>query len=353
MARGRSFSRLGGVAACVVVLAAVALGACGAKPSKVKVRTATPGDLPPVELVVVYPVVFRWESSSEESYRKTADLLEGLGEGRRVGLLGPDEYEWGDLSSPELNMATNALWVARQLGVDAQKVVALKVRIERRLQSGGKQVFDASGNAAGQVATQELRFAVHAELWQYVPARLLIEATTFGVHDPFAEHPDWDRHPTVRDAVLEIGRWMAQRIAPLEEGAPLPGPDPGFTFYESATPALSYTIDKQPPLSEELSKTDGMMARLRLWNAYRYFHPAIGTSTSEKLSRMPPGLVVIDAAPTGPAKELKPGDLIISAGGKPAAHKHQLWRALRGAGSGPVPLEVRRGPDTLTVALQR
>lgn len=318
---------LGRVRVLVFVLL---LGACSASSGPVEVLVGPPDPMPRMGLLVVYPVDLRQDASAQEHYRKTHDLIAALGNGLGLALLGPTEFQLQDSRSRELSTSSNALLVARKLGYSPEQVGLLKVWVEQRAQSGLRLTYDKKGRARSQAAVQDLRFLVHAELWQYLPTRLLADLQVSVQHDPFAEHPDWDRHPEVRRAVQLLGRHVRRLIL---------GPEPmrtssglGFAAFDSPVPVLSYQTERLETLAKEITALDPLMGELRLWRAFQYFRPEISLAETTRISKLCAGVVVQEVGERPLIEGLRSGDLIVEVRGSEIAYLFQLRRALGRAG---------------------
>lgn len=329
-----------------LLLGVLLVPGCAAAP--VEVVDAPPGPLPGLSLLAVCPVAFLWPVPAEEAYRKDADLLAALGGGTSVDLLGPDEFRCEDRGPDEADRALNALLVARSLGYLPASVGLVRVRIEQRLQQGTRQVFDLAGQPRGVRTEQDRRFVVHGELWQLSPSRLVVSLRATARHDPFAEHPDWDEQPELRQALHEVGRVLAERVADAA-GRPAVALASGFAFTTNPVGML----DRREPLGqgtlrERLARLDELEQELHLWRAFQYFQPEISPSRARELSLLPPGVLVEAAPPVAGGSGLRPGDLIVSVGDRPVAHVAALRREL--ARQRTAPLGLRRGRVELQVA---
>ena len=318
--------------------AAVALASCAARGPTVTVTRG--GDLAvgKLRLLVVYPVGFDHEVSPAETYRKTLDLLAGLGEGRGPALIAPWEYDLRNPRTNELSTASKALLRARQLGYAPETVGLLRVRVLRQVQRGSATIVSSTGQRRGQRAAEDLRYTIVGELWRYFPMQELRELRCTVRHDPFAEHPDWDPVPALRAGVRAVGR----EVRGILPGDPQASAALALTTADSARPLLDLRGAAGGTLAEEVAAAGLLMGELKLWRIFQYLEPGISSAQARRLAELPPGVGVrapLAAVSSGP---LRVGDLITGVDGAPVRHTHELQRAWRGRRGRPLKVEVRR-----------
>jgi len=331
------------------LLWSLAVGGCGSSGPVVKVSRAAGAKPGRLRLLVLYPVDFDQKASPAEVYRKTLDLVSGLGGGRHLAILGPWEFDLRAPRSDELSTASNALLVARRLGFAPAEVGLLRVRLLRQVQRGSATIYSTKGERRGKRAAQDLRFTAVGDLRTFYPARPLAELRCTVRHDPFGEHPDWDPTPAARIAVRAIGAEVRRLLAPRSSPAPL-----GLVTIDSARPLMDLEDGEGgQTLAEEVAAAGLLMGELKLWRVFQYLDPSITTAAARRLAAAPPGALV-KTTPDGALGELlRAGDLIVGAQGEPLRHGYQLQRAWQRSGGETLELSVRRAGAEQAVELKR
>ncbi len=324
------------------------LAGCGGPPAGLWRPQSPPAG--PLRVLAVMPVSVRGEADSEQSYRRTVDLLSGLGDGDSLDLLGPDEISVSAAGALEPSMATDALLVAARAGYRPEDLGLLRVWVNRATLRGSSVALDAQGQQAAAQGSTELRWTLRGELWQLVPERKLAELRQELVPDPFAERPEGEPHPELRDALQQLGREVAALLAPA---GPRPERELGCTLRASPRPVLQWRDGALPSLQDSLAKLDPLDSELRLWQAFQALAPGVDLPLAQRLARQDPGLRVEALGPDCRVPGLQVGDLIVTLDGEPLAHLHALRRRMAQGRALRRKLEVLRGEERIELELLR
>jgi hypothetical protein len=249
--------------------------------------------------------------------------------GRRLAIFGPGEVRVARWEEPGW-LGTTAVPALARAGVPVDQALLLRTHVEHRTTESVQEREDQQGLSKGGVKAAETQWLVTVEVLQPSARAVLAEFSAQVRVDPFAPptgEEDFDPAPPLsrlleavtREALDFSRRWAVDR--PAVRDLPL-------------TLALSPAIVAAQP-DAEVAQPDALQAEVWMQGRARYLSPWLPEPEVVRLSRTPPGLLVL-AAP-GDSMVL-PGDLILEVDGSPPLPEVLARKRLSGA-----PVRVRVG----------
>ncbi len=317
-------NRAGLPVVCAVLL--VALGGAACRTAYPLQRTVPPGLT--AAAVVIYPVGVRWPEPEWRVLALGQRLVdEALAEAVYTALFfGPSEVRVYRPEEDNAWVASDAVARLVPWGVRPEQALVLRPWVERRVQSGVRELQDAEGRARGQGSVEETTYLGHVEVLHPSSGERLIEVSGQVVVDPFAERPTEGA-----DETPELTRLMAGLTRAALEA--LAG---HLTPPRDAPPALA-TVALVPweayKLEPALASLDVVDAELVRQQRLQFANPHLSPEQVARLARLPAGLYVLEAPAGG---KLAAGELVTRIEEAPALP--QTLARLRFA---PTPVQAR------------
>jgi hypothetical protein len=317
-------------AAGLFVLAVGLLGCHGGIARSLK-APATPLT---VSTVVVYPVRLTgtpplgWREF--ELGQRLVDV--GLAQyGGRLAFFGPSEFQvsrWGEAAWTASTVVPQLIRAGRK----PDEALVLRATAEKRVANSAMERRDADDRAKGGIVTEEVTWLCTLELVRPSTGEVLGEFTGQLTVDPFTPtgeeefDPDAPMTHLLERMALEALEWTAKAL-------PDDAPD---------LDALPVTLAMSPAVTAAqddtgLSAMDALTAEVWVQNRARFLTPKLPEDRVSDVSRLPLGLLVLDArAGAG----VLPGDVILRVDGAAPLPQILYRKRLRGGG---VPVTVKRG----------
>jgi len=280
------------------------LAGCAGAPASLSIRA--PAE--PLRLLAVAPVVLRYEGDPYEAPRRSEDVLALLWRDTRWAILGPTEFMVLATGGADPIRNTDLMSKVRDLPLHPERVALLETVLSIREAQGRSEVRGERGTAVGAAIEQ---IAV-VSMSVVSPRGLVFEIEHTKPMDPFAERPDWDERPTMREALREATKILIDSLGPHLE--PVEGPDLD-AIPSPAVVLRGYRSDGRGTsarLEDELSS----------WRIAQYLDPAVTLAESARLARGALAFCVRG----DPPYPLSAGDCVTAIDGHPAASPHALRR---------------------------
>jgi hypothetical protein len=308
-----------------------------------------PGDPLSVQAAAVFPFEFRWEEPAFRSYELSQMLVLQLMATHRYSVFGPGEFKLVQASSHDPFVGSDLVLSLADHGLSPMQAIVFRPSAERRSQSGVQQVFDSKGNIQGVARVEEVTLIVRLDVFHSASRQRIASSSATLELDPFATRDMSDPMPELTRLMRQM---MASMLVELSDRAPGHrfARSPGFEYLWNPKASFEFKLEDKPPFSETLAELDPLDQEMAIDARLRFFLPLMEETTLAMLKRLPPGLLVTE---TGAAARsgLNKDDLIVRIDGE-AALPQVLQRALRTPEPrGPLALEVRRGSETIHLAL--
>ncbi|WP_241759209.1 hypothetical protein [Pyxidicoccus parkwayensis] len=317
----------------------VALSALACRGPSTQVKRSVPGDLR-ASAVVVYPVVFRWETPPWRSVGLSQRLVDvALAEaGDSALFFGPTEVRVYQPDADDAWAASDAVAVLAPYRVRPEAALVLRPRAERRVQAGQRELVDSRGHTVGRGSQEDVLYLGTVEVLHPATRQVVLEVSGEARADPFAEVTDDGADPTPELTVLmesltrEALKALSGTLKPPRAPAPPLATSVAWLPWETLS------------LEAEGSTRDILDAEVLRHQRLRFANPRLAPAELDALARLPGGLHVREAPP---GSKLSPGDEVLSIGGRPAPPQ-----ALARTRLGPTPVEARvRQPSGRIVSL--
>ncbi len=312
----------------------LAAGCAAAGP---QVRVVRPLDRPvQARALAVYPFGFRWPEPPFRSLVLGVATAEALAGGGRLLVFGPDEFLVLRHEAHDPRVGTDLLSALARRSLPATSFLAVRAWAEQRVERTTGAV-----DGQGTVRTRETTtFVEHLEVLDGGGGGVLLELEGTAVRQPGAASDPFDPTPEVTRLHREL---TARAWALLEPHLTAPALEPlPLRLRWLPAAALTWAPPGVKSMSERLAEADPLDVDLLRLSVYRAADPVTPDAELARLMRLPGGLLV-DAAEPPWSPALRPGDVILTAGGEAAGGRHVLQRAVALSHDGVVELVVARG----------
>jgi hypothetical protein len=276
------------------------------------------------QAVAILPVLHKFPAGSHEAFLRILPVCDVVLARGGLFVIGPDEVKLDPilLERPQEFASTGAPPAAARLGFDPQRTLALRARVEERVQRIAKARFDRTGRASGVARDVDVRVHMVLELLAPPDGEVIVRAVGELQEDPFAETPEHDRRPLITAHLRRMAEALLQVAAPRLKMGPAPPPPLTLQVLPSPEVAEQFRLPNAASIAEVTSRDPLLGPALR--EIYRRGLGAEVTEVELKvLSRAPAGVLVrADASP------LERGDVIQSVGALPVMTPWALHRAL-------------------------
>lgn len=338
----RTLPRRPALAALALLPLLLAAG-CASAPSSW--RVVKPLERPvSARAVAVYPFGFRWDEPPSRGLLLGMAAVDALVDAERTLVFGPSEFTVLRHEADDPRVGTDLLAAMAQRSLPATSFVALRAWAEQRVER-------TSGAIDGQGVvrrTERVTWVEHLELLDGGGGGVLLELSGEVDRDPATPADPFDPTPEL----TRLHRQLVARAWALLEPrltAPALTPLPVRTRWLPAA-ALTWAPPGQRSLAERLAQGDALDAEVQRLGVYRFVDPDSPDDQLARQLRLPGGLLV-DKAEGGWGAALRPGDVIVKAGGEPAAGRQVLQRVSALSRSGVVELVVVRAGATVPVTV--
>ncbi len=259
-----------------------------------------------------------------EAAKRTEDILEALWRSSKWEVLAPSEFRIlhrRGLDNPGPLTATDLVVRAKRLGLDPHRFALLTSSVFMRESSSQAETSkgDESGMGFHGSADVGVSLLLRDAMGEHI-AELEIERPI----DPFAEKPDYDRRPELRDAVQEITRLLISHcpscFVPVER--------PSFDLRASPAVLLSATDEAGRTLRERVMSAGPLEQDQLLWTHLQYLEPDIDLAAAKRHLTTTNAACFGEDAPS----PFRPGDCVQLASTQPAPSRFELARQLRTGG---------------------
>ena len=291
----------------------------GCQHSGAKVEVNRPPQ--PLQVVAVEPVLVHFPGRHAEAARQTLVLLDSLWRDSKWGVITPEEFKVLDPTSTDYLHATNLVVVTHDLGLDPKRFGVLKATLSAREAKG--QAVVAGGGKVAIGRNYEGFIDAVLELTS-ADGKPLATATAVTRIDPFAQLPEHDEAPWIREALTTAARGRFAECVGCVVDAPR------ATFPLVANPAVVYSRSGDFDQVTRGDVTDDRLERQQeRWRFFQFFDPTCSVADAERLAKLG------DSVCAGATAELpfQPGDCITAMNGRVYRSPHTLIRALKGSTS--------------------
>lgn len=310
-----------------------------------QVRVVRPLERPiTARAVAVYPFGFRWEEPPYRSLVLGLATAEALAAGGRLLVFGPDEFLVLRHEAHDPRVGTDLLSAMARRSLPATSFLAVRAWAEKRVERTTGAI-----DGQGTVRTSETTtFVEHLEVLDGGGGGVVLELEGAAVRRPGAASDPFDPTPELtrlhRDLTARAWALLEPRLTapPLE---PLP-----LRLRWAPAAALTWAPPGVKSMADRLAEADPLDADLLRLSVYRAADPVSPDAELARLMRLPGGLLVDGAEPPW-APTLRPGDVILTAGGEPAGGRHVLQRVVALSRSGAIELLVARGEARLPLTV--
>lgn len=301
----------------MTALGVLGLASCSASESRVEISP------PPALLhaVAVMPLELAYDSEPFEAQRRTGDILAALWHRSGWTVLTPDEFAVRDPTTGDLLHGTDLVFRGRDLGLDPRRFAVLRSRASLREARGEATVAGEAGVAVGRDFAS--RAVVTLELVA-MDSSPIADVEVIRDIEPFADRPDYDRLPVVRDAIGAAVDALVEACS----GFVVSRPRPALPVFTNPAALLEARDARGRSLSQMIDARDPLERDQLLWRTMQYARPTLDLPEAQRLARTPLAACV-GSQPPGPLAE---GDCIVAVDDDPIDGVHALGRALATAG---------------------
>jgi hypothetical protein len=273
------------------------------------------------QALAVYPVTFRWEAPPERGLLLGMVAAEALAAQDRLLVFGPAEFDVYRPEADDPRAGTNLVGAMAERSLPSTGFVALRAWVERREERTSRQL-DGKGTV---LTTAAVVWVEHLELLDGGGAGVLLELSGETGRDPALAADPYDPTPELSRLHRELVARAWRALEPRLEAPPLP-PLPVEVRWLPAA-ALTWAPPGAPPAAGRPAALDAVEADLRRLALYGFMDPAASDAELARRQRLPAGLLVerVEAPWAG---TLRPGDVIVDAGGERAAGAQALRRVV-------------------------
>lgn len=287
-----------------------------------------------VSTVIVYPV--RLTGTQPAAWREfeLGQRLVDVGlrsHGGQLAFFGPSEFQVSNWKLAAWTASTVVPLVIRA-GRKPDEAVVLRATAEKRVASSAMERRDKDDLAKGGVVTEEVTWVCEVELVRPSTGEVLAEYSGKVTVDPFTPTGEEEFDPdSPMTHLLEKMALDALKLAAkaLPDGAPDVAPAP-------LTLAMSPAVTAAQP-DTGLSSMDALAAEVWVQNRARFLTPTLPEAQFSVASRLPLGLLVLDAKE---GAGVLPGDVILRVDEAPPLPQVLARARLKGV---PVQVTVKRG----------
>jgi len=277
----------------------------------------------PLAAVAVAPIVLHTDTIGGdlgiEAFKRTQDVLDLLWRTSAITVIGPTEFEIHNPHSDNVMMATNLFSRAHQLGLDPERLCLLSISVTSRKSSGSKVTSRGAKKTTGSAYRHKLAVSLTV---RDMRGNYLLELDLTAEVDPFAENPEHDSRPELRETILlATGEFVDQLGSSFVEGE-----RPPFTLTTSPAVVFDGVGSAGQPLREMIAAGDALEQDRLLWLHQQYFAPEITLRQAQQNLKTPSGACFGDDAPP----PFVVGDCVATIGNAPVPNVHALGRTLTG-----------------------